>query len=140
MRKGFQSSALIGRSIEDTWEYISDFSNARYWMAGVEDLRSEESGNIGKGTKLLFKSRGAERESEITAWDPPRTMEFTSTQGGVTATYTYSLKSVGNETELTLHAVCVATGWWKILHPIIVIAMRASDSKHPDLIKKAIDQ
>lgn len=136
---GFESNAIINKSITEVWSYISDFSNADKWMTGVKNLRPKELGSIGKGSKLLFRSRGSERASEITAWDSPKTMELTSTQGGVTATYTYSLKSIGDKTELTLKAGCIATGLWKILHPIIVIAMRASDSKHPIQIKKAIE-
>jgi uncharacterized protein YndB with AHSA1/START domain len=139
LKKGFKSIAFINKPIAEVWSYISDFSNADKWMTGVKDLRTKESGRIGKGSKLLFQSRGSERVSEITVWDPPKTMELTSTQGGVTATYTYSLTSISDKTELKLNAGCIATGLWKFLHPIIVMAMRASDSKHPMQIKKAIE-
>lgn len=139
MEKGFKSNAIISKPINEVWSYISDFSNADKWMTGVRALRPKEPGDIIKGSKLLFQSRGSDKESEITAWEPLKTMELTSMQGGVTATYTYSLKSIGDKTELTLNAECIATGLWKILHPIIVIAMRASDSKHPVQIKKAVE-
>ncbi|GJL77622.1 MAG: hypothetical protein NPINA01_06110 [Nitrospinaceae bacterium] len=139
MGKGFESKTIISKPIDEVWSYISDFNNADKWMTGVTDLRPKEPGSICKGSKLFFQSRGSERESEITAWEPLKMMELTSTQAGVTATYAYSLKSMGDKTELKLNAGCIATGFWKILHPIIIIAMRASDSKHPVQIKNAIE-
>ncbi len=74
----------------------------------------------------------------MTALDPGKLIALTSTQGGVTATYTYSLARDGDGTEVTLKAVCKATGFWKLLHPVIVLAMKKSDSLQLTNLKLAM--
>lgn len=92
------------------------------------------------GTRLAFRARGKERESRVTALDAGKRIALTSTQGGVTATYTYGLAPAGDGTEVTLEAVCDATGAWKLLHPIIVLAMRKSDSSQLANLKTAMER
>jgi len=69
--------------------------------------------------------------------DLPR-IALTSTQGGVTATYTYSLASTDDSTEVTHNAVCQATGLWRLLQSLTVFAMKKSDSSHLAKVKTAI--
>ncbi len=107
-------------------------------MTGVEEMTPLTQGPIEVGTRFRFKARGKEHESEVTALEPGKRIALTSTQGGVTATYVYSLAPAGNNTEVTLNAVCEATGFWKLIHPIIVFAMKKSDSSHLAKLKAAI--
>lgn len=138
MAEGFSVGETIDRRLEDVWAYLTDFSHAKHWMTGVEEMTQLTQGPIELGTRFRFKSRGRERESHVTALEPGKQIALTSTQGGVTATYTYSLASAGDGTEVTLNAVCRATGFWKLLHPIIMLAMKKSDSSHLAKLKAAI--
>ena len=138
MAGGFSVKETIERPPEQVWVYLTDFSHAREWMTGVEEMSQINQGPIVVGSRFRFKARGKERESEITALEPGKRIALTSTQGGVTATYTYSLASAGEGTEVTLNATCKATGFWKLLHPLIVFAMKQSDSSHLPKLKTAI--
>ena len=138
MADGFNVKETIGRPPEEVWAYLTDFSHVKEWMTGVEEMTQITQGPLNVGSRFRFKARGKARESEVTAWEPGKCIALTSTQGGVTATYTYSLVSTDDGTEITLHAVCRATGFWKLLHPIIVFAMKKSDSSHLAKIKAAI--
>lgn len=138
MAEGFTVVETIERSPEDVWAYLTDFSHAKQWMTGVEEMTKVTQGSIKLGTCFRFKSRGKERESHVTAFEPGKLIALKSTQGGVTATYTYCLVSAGDGTQVRLNAVCRATGFWKLLHPIIVIAMKKSDSNHLAQLKAAI--
>ena len=130
MAGGFTAREFVERSPQEVWAYLTDFSNAQKWMTGVEAMAPITADPIQVGTRLRFTSRGKQRESEITALEPGKRLELTSTQGGVTAIYAYSLEPRDNGTDLTLRATCAATGFWKLLHPIIVVAMKRSDSSH----------
>jgi hypothetical protein len=66
-------------------------------------------------------------------------MALTSRQGTVTATYTYSLQAQGNRTEVRLDAICEASGLWSLIHPVIVFAMKRSDSSQLARLKQAIE-
>ena len=41
--------------------------------------------------EISFKARGKERETRVTAFDRGKRIALTSTQAGVTATYTYAV-------------------------------------------------
>lgn len=138
MSEGFRVEETIDLRPEIVWDYLTDFGHAKQWMTGVDEMTQLTQGAVEVGTRLKFKSRGKERESRVTAFEPGKRIALTSTQGGVTATYTYSLVSVGDSTEVTLDAVCRAAGLWKLLHPVIVLAMKKSDSSHLAQLKAAI--
>ena len=141
MADGFSVSETIDRPASEVWAYLTDFRHAGDWMTGVEDMIQITGGALGVGARFKFKARGKERETEVTAWEPGRRLALTSTQGGVTATYEYSLlPSSSGSTELRLEASCHAQGLWKLLHPLVVLAMKRSDSSHLTKLKRAMDR
>lgn len=138
MSNGFNVKETIDQPPQLVWDFLTDFSKAGKWMTGVEEISLIKEGPIKIGTRLSFKARGKERESQVTALEQGKLIALTSTQGGVTATYTYSIESEGDNTLITLDAVCNAVGFWRLLHPIILLAMKLSDSSHLAKLKTAI--
>jgi len=139
MNKGFSVSQIIDRPPDEVWAYLVEFRNAPQWMTGVDGLEQVSDGPLGVGAELAFKSRGKVRGSVVSAFEPERRLDLTSTQGGITASYSYSLAPRDGATELTLSANCEAKGLWKILHPLIKIAMEKSDSSHVSNIATAME-
>ena len=140
MADGFTAKATLEHTPVEVWAYLTDLGNAAEWMRGVDGLAQVTPGPLQAGSRLRFKSRGKERESRVTALIPCERLALTSTQGGITATYTYLLAPAGDGTELTLEARCIATGAWKLLHPLIVFAMKQSDASHVGNIKAAMNR
>ena len=137
---GFSVREHFGFPTDEVWDHLTDFRNAKEWMTGVDGLTQEGSGPLEVGTRLRFRSRGKERSSHVSALVPGRRIALTSAQGGITATYTYSLEPSGDGTEATLDATCEASGIWRLLHPLIVFAMRKSDSAHLANLKSAMER
>jgi uncharacterized protein YndB with AHSA1/START domain len=140
MADGFSVRETFGYTPEDVWAYLTAFENAADWMSGAGDFTQATPGPMEIGTKFRFKARGKERETRITALVPGKQIALTSTQGGVTAIYTYSVIPAGDGSEVTLEAVCIATGLWKLIHPIIVVAMRKCDSPQLLNLKLAVER
>ena len=140
MADGFVAKETIAEAPAKVWDYLADFRNADEWMTGVEKMTQKTPGPLEVGTRFSFESRGKVRETQVTALDPGERIALTSTQGGVTATYTYSMSPTDDGTELTLEAVCKADGLWKLLHPLIVFAMKKSDASHLSNLKAAMDR
>ena len=138
MAGGFSVTEEIAAAPAAVWAYLTDFGNAGEWMTGVEGLAQTTEGPLEVGSRLSFVARGKARETRVSALDPGRRIALTSTQGGVTATYDYALVPAGAGTEITLKAVCEARGLWKLLHPMIVVAMRKSDSSQLAKLKAAM--
>lgn len=140
MADGFSVTERIDHSPAEVWAYLTTFGNAKDWMTGVEAMTQTTEGPLEIETRFSFMARGKERETRVTGFDPGKRIALTSTQGGVTAVYTYSLVPDGDGTETTLEAVCEATGLWKLLHPIIAVAMKQSDSSQLANLKAAISR
>ena len=139
MRDGFTVTERIDRPVQEVWTFLSDLNNAGKWMTGITHMKPITPGSIGVGSKFSFSARGAERESEVTACVPNQVLALTSTQGGVTATYEYSLTGNEQGTQVQLHAVCSARGVWRLVHPLILFLMKKSDSGHLVNLKRAIE-
>ena len=140
MANGFTVHETLDHAPADVWSYLTDFSNAPEWMAGIGAFTQITENPLEIGTRFGFQARGKQRETRVTALAPGRRIALTSTQGGVTATYAYSVARAGDGTEMTLDAVCEATGLWKLIHPVIVFAMKKSDSSQLENLKRAMDR
>ena len=137
---GFSVSEHLRFPPSEVWDYLTDFRNAKEWMTGVDCLTKEGNGPLEVGTRLRFRARGKERSSQVSMLVAGRRIALTSTQGGIRATYTYSLEPSADGTEATLDATCEASGIWRLLHPLIVFAMRKSDSPHLANLKSAMER
>ena len=138
MAIGFRTAERIEAPPEEVWAYLTDFRNAKDWMTGIEDLAQAKPGPLALGSVLTFRARGKAHETRVTTLDPGRVIALTSSQGRVTATYTYAVIPSGAGTDLRLQADCEASGLLKLLHPLIVLAMRASDSRQLSRLKAAM--
>jgi len=139
MSKGFTVTQNIPHPPAKVWSYLTDFSNAPQWMPGVQHMEQTSSGPLVWGSILTFKARGRDYLTKVISYEQERNIALTSTQGGVTATYTYELTPNGKGTLMTLNAVCEAKGFvWSLLHPFINYAMKKTDSSQLANIKKAM--
>ncbi|MEE8272238.1 MAG: SRPBCC family protein [Alphaproteobacteria bacterium] len=138
MADGFKVIESLDHAPQGVWACLTDFDNASEWMTGIADFTQVTQGPLEIGTRFRFMARGKQRETRVTALDPGKRIALTSTQGGVTATYTYSATPAGDGTEVTLKAVCNATGFCTLIHPVIVLAMKKSDSSQLANLKLAM--
>ena len=129
----------IQRPTAEVWEGLTDWSNAYRWMPGVEG--TEADGETAAGTKLTFRARGADRSSTIVHCEAGESIFLRSVKSGVTADYRYEVHDVdGSSTRVTLVADCQITGlWWRIVSPLLRIAIRFTDGKQLKLLKAMIE-
>lgn len=129
----------IQRPTAEVWESLTDWSNAYRWMSGVEGTAAD--GETAAGTKLTFRARGADRSSTIVHCEAGESIVLRSVQGGVTADYRYEVHDVdGSSTRVTLVTDCQITGlWWRIVSPLLRIAIRFTDGKQLKLLKEMIE-
>lgn len=134
--RGFKVIETIELPPNKVWSILTDWAHASAWMGPVEEIAPAGGGAVQEGTKLRFKARGGEHESTVIAFDPPNRIELTSTQSGITAAYDYRLREVDGRTEITLNATCTATGWIRLMHPLIAYMMKRVDSKQLAALKR----
>lgn len=138
--KGFSVQEHVSASPETAWRYLTDVAKADEWMPGIDHMTVPAGGALQTGSVLVFNARGKDREARVTALEEAKKFALTSTQGGVTATYEYVLTPAPDGTDITLNAHCVATGFWRLLHPVIVMAMKKADSPQLANLKAFIER
>ncbi len=122
----------------EVWKGLTDWENTNRWMPGVEGMAAD--GETAEGTKLVFRARGKERSSTIVHCDAGTSIVLRSTQGGVTADYRYEVHDIdGRSARVTLVADCHVTGLWRIVSPLLRIAIRSTDGKQLRLFKSMIE-
>ena len=140
MARGFRAMERIDRSVSEVWEFLTNFENAPRWMTGIEDMTKTTPGPLAVGTRYTFRSRGKLRETSVSGFDAGRKIALTSRQGGVTATYTYTVRSDGDGANVSLDAECQASGLWVLLHPLIAVAMKRADSRQLACLAAAMEK
>ena len=119
---------------------MTDWDNAHRWMPGIEGMSAE--GETAAGTKLTFRARGADRSSTIVHCEVGRSIVLRSVQGGVTADYRYEVDEIDEESaRVTLVGECRFKGLgWKIVSPLLRLAIRFSDGKQLRLLKAVVEE
>ena len=139
MTRTLSGEEEIQMPASEVWEGLTDWENACKWMPGVEGMVAD--GETAAGTTLTFRARGAERSSTVVHCDTGSSIVLRSTQGGVTADYRHEVHDIdGRSSRVTLVADCHVTGlWWRIVSPLLRIAIRSSDGKQLRLFRAMIE-
>ena len=129
----------IQKPAPQVWDALTDWGNAHRWMPGIDGMTAE--GETAKGTTLTFRARGADRSSTIIQCDVGKSIVLRSVQGGVTADYRYEVKEIDERSSrVTLVANCQIKGLgWKLVSPLLRIAIRFSDGKQLRLLKAMVE-
>lgn len=78
-------SVFIDRPVQEVWDFASDIERTQEWQQDV--IRAEMNGPLAVGATGVFvqkfMGREIENEMEITGYDPPYEMCFTTTSGPI---------------------------------------------------------
>jgi len=145
MAEGFEVETVIAAPPEKVWAAMTDFAQAPSWMPGLHEVAPRDDQPLGTGkvftVTMSTKGRGKQRDMTLSDWHPSDRFALSSREGGVTATYTYSLAPSGDGTRVKLHGACEAKGlFWRLLHPLIVKMMARHDGAQVELLKDLIEQ
>jgi carbon monoxide dehydrogenase subunit G len=128
----FTTTATVDRPADHVWKRLTDWDAAAAWMPGVESVRVD-------GTRLTFRARGRERTGRVEVVEPGRTVVVHSTQGAVTAAYTYTCDPDGDRTRMTLTADCRAGGVWRPFGALLRAAIRRADGGQLAAFKRVVE-
>ncbi len=122
------------------WGQLADTRAMAKWMPGVRAIDTAyESGHLREGSIVLFRARGAERQSEVLNCEAPSLLTLRASQGDFTATYRYSLEPAENGTLATLQVDCSATGMVRLMLPLIMMAIWMADGRQLRRLRRAAE-
>lgn len=134
----FDVEQRIEAPVGTVWRHLTEPAPMGAWMTGIEAIRSQDGGPLALQSRLLFSARGAERNSDVVAYEPERLITLSSTQGPITATYEYRLRPEGAVTLARLRADCVAKGPARLIAPLLRPLIRRADQGQLERLKAAI--
>lgn len=132
MTTAFTASTTVERPAPEVWARLTDWPAASAWMSGVDSVRVS-------GSELTFRARGRDRAGRVEVVEPGRTVVVRSTQGGVTAAYTYTCVPDGDRTRVTLTADCRAGGVWRPFGGLLRAAIRRADGGQLANLKRVVE-
>lgn len=113
----------VSRSIEDVFDYLSDFENTNEWDPGTIQTR-RTGGDGGIGTTYENRSRFAGRETELTyetvGFDRPTFFSARGTNKTATATDSMTFTRDGDRTQIHYRADFQFRGIVKLVAPLVV--------------------
>jgi hypothetical protein len=90
--RSFTTMIDINASPERVWEVMSDVERWHEWTASITSVERLTPGPLGTGSKARVRQpRLLPAVFEITKWDPPRSFEWVTRSGGVTAVARHSV-------------------------------------------------
>jgi carbon monoxide dehydrogenase subunit G len=128
----FSVETTIDRPVAEVWARLTDWPRATEWMPGVKSVRVD-------GDTLTVHTRGKDRTSRITAYEPGRSVTLTSVQGGVRADYAYTCEPSGAGTRVSLRADCETSGVWRLAGGMLRVAIRKADSGQLESFKRVVE-
>lgn len=118
-----ERSFTVSRSIEDVFDYLSDFENTNEWDPGTIHTR-RTSGDGGIGTTYENRSTFAGRETELTyetiGFDRPTFFSARGTNKTATATDSMTFTRDGDRTQIRYRADFDFRGVVKYVAPLVV--------------------
>jgi carbon monoxide dehydrogenase subunit G len=113
----------VSRSIEDVFDYLSDFENTNEWDPGTIETR-RTSGDGGIGTEYANRSSFAGREVELTyttiGHDRPTFFSARGVNAQSTATDSMTFTRDGDRTQIRYRADFQFRGVVKYLAPLVL--------------------
>jgi polyketide cyclase/dehydrase/lipid transport protein len=112
-----------GRTVEDVWEYVSDFNRAHEWRTEVTGSRMEPAGPMRTGSRLretaVINGRTVVTDSVVDSCEAPHRFTFAHVAGPLPVSGEYLLTSAPDGTRLSYLLDVRLTGMWRLAGPLL---------------------
>ena len=117
-----QASVTVSRPLEEVFRFMTNHQNALQWQSGLLEARvTNDVVGVGKTWVDVMQVLGQRIEiaSELTEYEPLRTVGFKSTSGPIPLEGRYAFEPDGEGTKVTFTMQGEAGGFFKLAEPIV---------------------
>jgi uncharacterized protein YndB with AHSA1/START domain len=134
-----ESTALIDRSPEQVFDYLSDPVHELEWNPKVEIMEKLSDGPIGVGTTWRAKwTKSKVVTLECTEYERPTRWRLVN-DGPVTVDLTITLTPEADGTRLNSRFDATPHGPFKLVFPVFLALMRREEASNMTLLKQAVE-
>ncbi|MBI5303429.1 MAG: SRPBCC family protein [Chloroflexi bacterium] len=142
--KHIETSITINRPIDQVFTFVTDFSKAVEWQAGIVEARITSNAPRGVGTTYVWVQQivgqKMDTSGEITAWDPPRRYEWKSVNGPFPVSGGITFRAEGNGTAVTQYADAEPGGFFKLAEGLLVKQIEGQFAQSLKTLKELLEQ
>jgi carbon monoxide dehydrogenase subunit G len=117
-----ERSIVIGRPIDEVWEFVHDIPNDRLWQTTLVESEQLTEGPMGVGTRVRevrqFLGLRIELAWEVTEFEPKTTSAIKGVSGPIPLSGRYRLEPVDAGTRFTVSGELDAHGLFKLAEPV----------------------
>ena len=131
----------VDRSVTDVFDFLADIRNEATWNPRVIEIEKVSDGPIATGTVFRghYRALGT-LVTELTEYDPPRTLSFRSTGEHMQLRGTFTLTPVDGGTRLALDADLQPQGLFAIVAPLMSPIITRQNTAATKRLKAALDK
>lgn len=134
-----RSTTLIGRPIEEVFDFAVDTRNEFKWNPKVRAMTKVTDGPIGLGTRMTAKwTISGHIELECTEYDRPYRWAWTN-GGPIAVTVTVTLSEEAGGTRLRTAFDARAHGPARLFFPVFVRIMRKDEARNMGYLKACLE-
>ena len=143
-----ESSAIIGRSVDDAWALVSDPRNEPRWHTDILGIRSAVDPDAGPPTSWTLGSTWLvtvqfmgrrEYEVEITGLETNNRIQFRTRTGPIRPTTTYRFEPADNGTRFTRRVEMPLSGPMRILRPLMRRDLQKRNARFVQNLKQLLE-
>ena len=138
-----QASMTINRPLEEVFRFMTNHQNALQWQSGLLEARvTNDVVGVGKTwvDVVQFLGRRIEVASELTEFEPLRTVGFKSTSGPIPLEGRYVFEPNGEGTKVTFTMQGEAGGFFKLAEPIVACSTQRQWETNLATLKDLLEQ
>lgn len=135
-----RNSVVIRCTPEEAFDYLSDHRAELEWNPKCTVMEKLTDGPVGLGTRYRARWKGSPQvEMETVAYDRPRM--WTMHNGGpIEVTFTCRLEPVPGGTRLHAEFEPRPHGWFRLLFPVFLLAIRREEAANMRHIANVLDR
>jgi uncharacterized protein YndB with AHSA1/START domain len=133
---------LINRPIEDVFAFVADGENGAKWRPGVLDIKRISDDGVGSRYRQGVSGpmgRRVAADYEITAFEPPRRLEFQAIAGPVRPRGRHDFEAVDGGTRVTFSLQAEIAGWKKLLLGSMVAKTMEAEVRSLERLKSVLE-
>lgn len=140
---GFEMNEWIARTPKEVFDFITASENAPKVTSSIVSMVKLTEGIVGVGTRYretrLMNGKEHSTELEVAAYEPDQRYAMKNLTEGIETIYHYSFKPEKEGTRIELVCEVKATGFKKLMVPVVASILKKEDGDHLQRLKQAME-
>lgn len=133
----------IARTPKEVFDFITASENAPKVTSSIVSMVKLTEGIVGVGTRYretrLMNGKEHSTELEVAAYEPDQRYAMKNLTEGIETIYHYSFKPEKEGTRIELVCEVKATGFKKLMVPVVASILKKEDGDHLQRLKQAME-